>query len=59
MVDVDDDEDDEDDEGFVDHAGDLDISTAYDGKELKAFTVDFTEIEAQIIKLSEENIKRK
>ena len=42
MIDV---EDDEDEDGFADTAGDLDVSNAYGGKELKGITVDFTDIE--------------
>ena len=39
--------------------GDLDISTAFDGKDLKAFSVDFSEMENQIVKLVNNNDNRR
>lgn len=43
----------------IDVGDDLDISTAFDGKELKAFTVEFSEMEVQILRLANNNESRK
>ena len=45
---------DADDEGFVE-GNDLIVSTAYDMKEARPFTVDISDLEASISKLTMEN----
>lgn len=49
---------DADDEGFVE-GNDLIVSTAYDMKEARPFTVDISDLEASISKLNMENSERK